>query len=547
MTGSFVDRWLFRGAGDMSPSASRRLISQVAALTVALIVALLVNKTIVDYLPLIWIFLVIVLALAMWRLDYGPAAKPAVRLWQWLGAFSALYALLCYPLMPPLPERSAEALYAVLLGLWVLSLLAGIACFRVPSLAMLPPAFLVWSKIITQHITGLRHFQTLDVAPLPEVSLGIGLGLAIAALVRHYRARRAAQAEAASGNLDPASEFERIVLVIAICIHLANYFWSSLAKATLHGPFLSWIYLNNPLNIFITALDDGHVTFSPYPSVVRWVAWFIDVTHVPSNAILFFVQGIALFGMALPKRGLILLLVAFDAMHIGIAIAAGANFWPWVVLNLVIAGVVTRREYQQPRLLVGLGAAAFICLSPAVANVAKLGWYDSGANNDAYMEAVDRSGRRHFVSTNFFTFYSFPMAHMRYGMPQPETAIDVGNPNGGTRDYPIVEAARTCNTTALIRPGSVGGMPQADFARFVIDYHAMAKSIEHRLGVFPYDFYPHHFYMRPSLMDDYDALDKDDIVAYIYHRDSVCLQLVDGRIHRRVVSTGEFRIDLPHG
>src|SRR4029079_17278689 len=127
---------------------------------------------------------------------------------------------------------------------------------------------------------------------------------------------------------------------------------------------------------------------------------------------------------------------------------AGANFWPWILLNVVIAIVVSSREYQQPSWVAGIAMAAFILVSPWLANVAFLGWYDSGANNKRFFLAEDSDGNRHYVSSNFFSFYSYPISHWDYGVPEPERAFATGM-NGGVNDIERARAGRECNLSIL--------------------------------------------------------------------------------------------------
>ena len=547
MINAFAGRWLIAGAEAAEPRAVTRALGFLAGLLALFVATLAINHAIERRWPDLWMALIVALALAMARNRYEARDAFAVRLWQLLGALSAFYALVHYPLMPALQEAAAERLYSVLLGVWVLALACGVACFRRPSLALVPPAFLFWSSVAAARVTGLVHGHTLDVDPLPEVSICLGVGLAIASGARRLLRHADADGAADGRSIDPVAEFARIVPVLAICIHLANYFWSAVAKITLHGPFLSWVRLNNPLYIYLAALDDRNITFSPYGFVTSTVAAAIDRTHILSNIVVFAAQSIAILGFLMPKRGLIILLLVFDLMHIAIAVSAGANFWPWVLLNVAVAVAVSRGDYRRPKPLIGVAAAAFICLSPLVANVAKLGWYDSGANNNAFLEAEDVHGQRYYISPNFFTFYSYPFAHMSYGMPEPRTAFAVGDPNGGTRRYDIAKAGLACDVAKLIQPGSKTDVDSPAFRRFIVDYAVMARGIENKLGIFPYNLYPHHFYVRPGLMAPFDALDKDRVVAYIYRRESVCLSLKDGRLQRRLVSTGELRIDVPHG
>ena len=163
--------------------------------------------------------------------------------------------------------------------------------------------------------------------------------------------------------------------MFAIGIHLANYFSGlQVAKLSLDGPPFAWVTFNNPLYFYLAALDLDHIPFSEWP-IAGWFGDLIDRTRVLSNILVLGAQAIAIASFLLSKRWLVVLLVVFDVMHVCIALA-GANFWPWILLNVAIAAIVITPEYQQPSRAVGLCMAAFIFVSPHFAIVTRLGWYD---------------------------------------------------------------------------------------------------------------------------------------------------------------------------
>ncbi len=98
----------------------------------------------------------------------------------------------------------------------------------------------------------------------------------------------------------------------------------------------------------------------------------------------------------------------------------------------------------------------FILTDNSFMTQARLGWYDTAANNKMYFQAVDKDGGRHYVPTNFFTFYSYPFAHMAYGSPDAETAFALDNPNGGTQVYRKVLASLTCDVPVLTARDGAG-------------------------------------------------------------------------------------------
>ncbi len=178
----------------------------------------------------------------------------------------------------------------------------------------------------------------------------------------------------------------------------------------------------------------------------------------------------------------------------------------------------------------------------------ELGWYDSAANNKLFLEAVDDTGRRYLVPTNFFTFYSYSIGHMddlEFGIPDPADAFDVLTPNGGSAYYRLLGASRRCDVASLTRSSSSNEQSEREqFSTFVRNYHRLALKIYSTIGAFPYDIYPHHFYIPSSQSEDFRRLDKRRIVAYVMRRESVCLSYDAGRLHRNVVSSAEYRIDV---
>jgi hypothetical protein len=327
-------------------------------------------------------------------------------------------------------------------------------------------------------------------------------------------------------------------------VHLANYFWSFWAKMSLPGPLGAWLTDNNPAYMFLVALDDGHIFYSGYTALTHGLYRFFDLSHLYSNFFVLACQAAALVAFLVPRTAFLGLLLMFDVMHGAIIVLAGANFWPWIILNviitLVVAGARTEKVPASARVL----ATLFILIAPHFVYVTRLGWYDSGANNKLYFEALDAAGRRYAVPTNFFTFYSYPLGHMDYGSPEPATAFAVHSPNGATYDYELFKAGRRCDVVRLTAPAGKPALDADALAGFVRHYHRLALALYDKFGLFPYDIYPHHFYVPVGESADFRLLDKRRIVAYVYRRESVCLSYGADTFQRRVVSTAEYRIDV---
>src|SRR3984893_8414751 len=288
----------------------------------ALLIAFKVNRKIEWLWPSIWILLPVFVSIVLARAKFDDAAKPTINLLKLIGSLSAAYSLIHYPLIPTVVP-TLHLRYAMLVVAWAISLLAGVACFWLPSLALLPPAFLLWSISEAHVVSGLPVTTDLDITPLIEVSMCIGFGLLINQWTRLLR----------FPTKSDGPQFTQLLFLIAIAVHLANYFWSFLAKLQLDGSPTLWLTQNIPAGIFLTALDDDHVFFSGYPHLVEWMYWIVENPYRPSNPHILFVQATPLVALFFPRLLLIALLVAFDMMHITIALIAGANFWPWIILN----------------------------------------------------------------------------------------------------------------------------------------------------------------------------------------------------------------------
>ncbi|WP_244537168.1 hypothetical protein [Methylobacterium pseudosasicola] len=521
------------------------------AQTIALLMVIKLSRVIDERNTFHSIVLPLMLAAAMLRRTYAPSDKAAVRLLQLIGVISGAYALVHYPLFPVVEQGSKAmvALWAIMV-LWVAAVASGILCLRWPSLGVVGATYLVWSKHAVMRVTGLWHGHVIDVLPLAEVSFCLLAGLAILALTERLSARPSVSGPAKSDIATASALFAKVLIAAAISIHLGNYYSSFLAKVMLDAGPTSWLLANDPGKLFSVGLDNNHVFYASWSWLVAGMRAILSQAGPVTNALILLGQGAALVGILMPRRWLVILLLGFDAMHLSIVVVMGANFAPWILLNLAIGAVVISRYYQRPPLLVGLFSVLFILTDNSFMTQARLGWYDTAANNKMYFQAVDKDGGRHYVPTNFFTFYSYPFAHMAYGSPDAETAFALDNPNGGTQVYRKVLASLTCDVPVLTsRDGAGQDLAKNEIDRPAVDayvrgYHRLVSRIADTLGAFPHAFYPHHFFVPLQHGMSFDGVPLKDIVAYIYRRESVCLSLQDGVPVRRLVSEAEHRIDL---
>ncbi|TXN06228.1 hypothetical protein FV242_00830 [Methylobacterium sp. WL64] len=541
------ESWL---AGPFSLAQARPyliLLAQITALLMVIKLSRIVDERNNYYI----IVLPLLLAAAMLRRTYAASDTAAVRLLQLIGVISGAYALVHYPLFPVVEQGfKAMATLGALVGLWIAAVACGILCLRWPSLGVVGAAYLVWSKLAVSRVTGLWHGHIIDVVPLAEVSFCLLAGLGVIALTARVSASPGMPAAARTDIATAGALFSKVLIAAAISIQLGNYYSSFLAKVTLDAGPTSWLLANDPGKLFSVGLDNNHVFYASWAWLVEGMRAILSHAGPLTNTLILVGQGAALVGILMPRRWLVILLLGFDAMHLSIVVVMGANFAPWILLNLAIGAVVISRHYQRPPLMVGVLSVLFILSDNSFMTQARLGWYDTAANNKLYFQAVDKDGGRHYVPTNFFTFYSYPFAHMAYGSPDAETAFALDNPNGGTQVYRKVVASLSCDVPVLTaRDGAGQDLAKIEIDRPAVDayirgYHRLVTGIADRLGSFPHAFYPHHFFVPLQHGASFDGVGLHDIVAYIYRRESVCLSLQDGVPVRRLVSEAEHRIDL---
>lgn len=145
----------------------------LAAQIAVLLFSLRLNRKIGNALPLLWFLVPLTLTAFLSRATIDATERPAVRLWQLIGCLSACYGLIHYPLIPVDGNRPGLSgfLYFLLICGWAISILSGILCFKIPSLSLVPPAFLVWSNSIAIHNRSAdndrpRHYATCRSIPV---------------------------------------------------------------------------------------------------------------------------------------------------------------------------------------------------------------------------------------------------------------------------------------------------------------------------------------------------------------------------------------------
>lgn len=57
---------------------------------------------------------------------------------------------------------------------------------------------------------------------------------------------------------------------------------------------------------------------------------------------------------------------------------------------------------------------------------------------------------------------------------------------------------------------------------FIRNYHFLVIAIQDRIGAFPYDYYPHHFYVSAAAAADFGRMDKRLVIIWSKGNQPAC-------------------------
>lgn len=435
-----------------------------------------------------------------------------------------LYNLLLFPDFPVIAARLGGHAEAGIRAAWCAAAVAAVLAWKRPAWLLFCAFYAFWIKQVAGWVTGFRFHTLLDVQPLYQMPAY----LAIAVVVHRLLPRRPADTH----------ETWQSILWVAIAMHAANYFVAGAAKARLDGSFLEWPLHNDTANILLVALHNKQLLWGDASRLADAVVGGLWAVQRPLAVVLLLAQLGVLAAFA-HKRLMLGLFVLFDLMHLGIFAVAGANFWTWFMVNLAIITAVARIPATAFDWKSGLVGAALIGIAPVLVKVTPLAWYDTRAVNSLYFEVVDDAGRTTRVPNTFFGFYSYPIAHMSFGLP-PGAYLPTST-NGGTPSSRVRVQAQQCrfsSTESLFMKRWNAGAMQ----RFVQAYHRHVVAKANADGHWSNAVYPHHFWSALSVEQAFSQVDLRRITHYHLVIESACLDTT-GAVSQALYRN-EFTFDI---
>ena len=335
----------------------------------------------------------------------------------------------------------------------------------------------------------------------------------------------------------------------AVGAHLANYLYSGIAKLDAGGPEpLTWLFHNATQTSILIGLERGDNPLSAWPSLLQ-VIWDMFVTFaLPLNALILGAQLLAPAAI-LHRRVLLSLTVFYDLFHIGVYLTLGALFLFWIIVNMVIFATAQKlpmRNFTNGMRVVMLLVMVF---GGRFFYINHLGWLDGAKLASTSFLAETRGGQFVPIPGPYFGIFAYNIAQGLMYLPENSFPGRVG---GNTMNLTDWRDAQECGpmrgSNALIRSSDAkqdAGITLDAVSRLVLSADQFARQHPWYKTWNTYYYYPHHMVPNPFEFSAFNSLKPDDIVAYIYDVDSVCLGLKNGRLTRNVVDHWQYRIPVP--
>jgi len=331
---------------------------------------------------------------------------------------------------------------------------------------------------------------------------------------------------------DAAPEVRRkaqdLIWACAVGAHLGSYLWSGVAKILVGGDEpLTWI-LQNPTQISILiGLERGDNPFAQWPGVVQ-LLWDGVASIAPlMNALVLGVQLLAVIA-ALSPAVLATLCLLYDLFHVGVYLTLGALFHFWIITNLFIARAAGSLHRTGFSTSTKVTMVLSVFLAQFIFSTNYLGWLDGGKLAMPHFYAHTTDGRDVPIPGNYFGIFSYPIGHPSIFIPNDHFPVLIG---GGSDDRETWEDALSCGPKVSEHQETGSFASVTDLVQRTDRLMRAKPGLKsHNL----YYFYPHHLPSNPLAYEEFNKLTIDDIAAYVYVVDSVCLDLKDGRLVRDV-------------
>ena len=329
-----------------------------------------------------------------------------------------------------------------------------------------------------------------------------------------------------------------LIWACAVGAHLGSYFWSGIAKLQAGGEKpLTWLFENPTQTAILMGLERGDAPLGVWPGAVQLVWDAIVHNQLLFNVVVLGSQLLSPLA-AISTRSLSFFCLLFDTFHVGVYFTLGALFFFWIAVNLFIVAAARTLPHGGFTPAMKMVMVATIVCGRFFFYTNYLGWLDGPklASPQFYVET--RDGRQLLAPSTYFGIYSYMIATGTMYIPDDHFRFRVG---GNNRDLLSWRDAITCGPEIL---------PHQDTGVTMEAVENLIRETDHFFRANPwvknnnsFYAYPHHMLSNPWMYPEFNKLPMDDIVAYHYVVESVCLSLVEGKLVRDVRKRTDYRID----
>ncbi|PIR38903.1 MAG: hypothetical protein COV35_05330 [Alphaproteobacteria bacterium CG11_big_fil_rev_8_21_14_0_20_39_49] len=333
------------------------------------------------------------------------------------------------------------------------------------------------------------------------------------------------------------------IAYVSIGVHIANYFWSGIAKMRLDGSPFEWLLENDISQLYIVAVYKGVAPLGTPPQLAQFVYDSLSSGHVFFNAVTLVVQLLSIL-FILKISWLRISAVIFDIFHIGVYVIGGILFWPWIWMNISIL-VATHKVRDAEIYDVSKIAAVVTILLGGMGlfHTAFLGWYDVRDTRFVMLQAKTVGADKWVdVPIAYAGAHAYSFSHgnldkgVRSGHFPPNVAglsysADERRLNGECKLPPVDESKLETPEDEKIRLDNV--------ERFVKAIHQDVLEDMNMYGKYSYYMRLHHHQSNPLLYEEFHNIDPRDIEYIKVITRSACTDMVEGKIKDKIIKQDE--------
>lgn len=329
-----------------------------------------------------------------------------------------------------------------------------------------------------------------------------------------------------------------LIWACAVGAHLGSYFWSGISKLQAGGekPW-TWLLANPTQTSILMGLERGDAPLGLWPGALQTIWDAIANNQLIFNVLVLGAQLLSPLA-AISTRALSFFCLLFDIFHIGVYFTLGALFFFWIALNLFIVAAARTLPPDGFTPAMKVVMVVTILCGRFFFYTNYLGWLDGPKLASPRLFVETRDGRQILAPSTYFGIYSYMIGTGTMYIPENHFRARVG---GNNHDLASWHDATTCGPEIL---------PRQDTGVAMEAVEKLVRETDRFFRVYPwvkdnnsFYAYPHHMLSNPWLYGEFNKLTMDDIVAYHYVVDSVCLGLVEGKLVRDVRKRTDYRID----